>query len=74
MKTLSLSGAGTRTVSYRIPRPVYDELIPSGVIAKLVNDAVKAAMARKGWVKARIGKRMFWLRREDIEAEKEVEE
>ena len=65
-ETLRLSGAGTRTVAYRVPRPVWDEVVISGELARRVNDLIIAEMAKKGWRKARIGKRMFWFREDDL--------
>lgn len=63
---LRLSGAGTRSVTYRVPRPVWEEVVLSGALAKRVNDLIIEEMAKKGWRKARIGKRMFWFREEDL--------
>jgi hypothetical protein len=68
-----VAGVGTRHWGVRVPRPVWEELVGTGILAKLVNDRIKLAMADRGYRKLRMGKRQFWFSEADIaEAERGV--
>lgn len=58
----------TRIWKVRIPVPLWEDLVVSGRLLKLVHDEIERGMWHHGYVKIRHGKRWVWLSTKELDA------